>query len=189
MDKPQTHLRFANRTEWRAWLQQHHRQAKEAWLIHTKKGVSPATVTYEEAVEEALCFGWIDGRLKSLDANTFALRYSPRRANSVWSASNVRRVEALIRNGRMTAAGLALVNAAKDSGAWAAALQREQGEAIPPDLERALRRHTGALGRFKRLAASQKQQYFWWLSNAKRETTRAKRIQTIVDRVTQADSD
>jgi len=184
MDKPKKHLRFANRAEWRAWLKRHHRQDKEAWLIHYKKGAHPSTLTYEEAVEEALCFGWIDGLLRSLDAETFALRYSPRRRNSIWSASNIRRVEELIHEGRMTGAGLELVRAAKDSGEWAAALQREDVEDIPPELERALRQHTGALKQFKKLTSSQKKQYFWWIGSAKREATRAKRIQAIVDRVT-----
>ena len=187
MDKPRKHLRFAGRAEWRAWLEQHHRQEKEAWLIHHKKGANPGTLTYEEAVEEALCFGWIDGLLRSLDADTFALRYSPRRRNSIWSAGNIRRVEKLIRNGRMTAAGLESVSAAKDSGEWAAALQREDVEAIPPDLKRALRQHTGALRQFKKLTSSQKKQYLWWISSAKREATRAKRIQAIVDRVTKSE--
>jgi uncharacterized protein YdeI (YjbR/CyaY-like superfamily) len=186
MDKSKKHLRFASRAKWRAWLQQHHRQEKEAWLIHYKKGANPGALTYEEAVEEALCFGWIDGLLRSLDADTFALRYSPRRPNSTWSASNIRRVERLIREGRMSAAGLELVSAARDSGEWAAALQREDVDALPSDLERALRKHAGALKQFKKLAVSQKKQYLWWISSAKREATRAKRIQAIVDRVTKS---
>jgi len=184
MEKPKSYLYFASRTEWRAWLKQHHRQEKEAWLIHYKKGAKPGVLTYEEAVEEALCFGWIDSLLRSRDAETFVLRYSPRRPNSTWSTNNIRRVETLTCDGRMTSAGLELVNAAKENGEWAAALQREKEETMPPDLERALRQHSGALRKFKMLTASQKKQYFWWISSAKREATRTKRIQAIVDRVT-----
>jgi uncharacterized protein YdeI (YjbR/CyaY-like superfamily) len=186
MAKSGRHLHFADRAQWRAWLKKHHGRAKEAWLVLYKKGARPGALTLAEAVEEALCFGWIDGMLRSLDKDRFLLRYSPRRPGSVWSANNIRRVEQLIRDGRMTEAGLEPVGAARKSGQWAAALGRENVAAIPPDLERALRRHRGGLERFRKLTASQRKQYFWWIESAKRAVTRVKRIQAVVDRVTNA---
>ena len=95
-------LTFADRAEWRAWLEGHHATEQEAWILHAKKGSAKTLLSYEEGVEEALCFGWIDGQLHSIDADQFALRYSPRRRKSVWSEINKQRAETLIREGRMT---------------------------------------------------------------------------------------
>lgn len=187
MGEPEKYLDFTDKAEWRAWLELYHGKEKEAWLIHYKKSANPLAMTYDEAVEEALCFGWIDGLARSIDAQTYALRYSPRRRNSVWSMSNIHRVEKLIAEGRMTAAGFELIDAAKASGEWTAALQRENVDAIPSDLESALRNHEGALEHFKNLTPSQKKQHFWWIASARREETRAKRIQAIVESVTKED--
>src|SRR5512139_218597 len=96
------YLTFASREAWRAWLEKHHASDQEAWLVHYKQKVAKRSPTYEEAVEEALCFGWIDGLLRSIDSERYALRYSPRQPQSVWSASNKQRVEKLIAEGRMT---------------------------------------------------------------------------------------
>ena len=96
------YLTFDTREAWRAWLRQHHTTATEAWLVHSKKRAAQRWIGYEEAVEEALCFGWIDGRLQSIDEETYALRYSPRRRGSIWAESNKRRVQRLIDEGRMT---------------------------------------------------------------------------------------
>jgi uncharacterized protein YdeI (YjbR/CyaY-like superfamily) len=90
---PEELLEFAGRAEWQAWLEIHHAQEREAWLAHYRKGIRQGSLTYEEAVEEALGFGWIDGLLRSLDTARYALRYSPRRRRSIWSESNKRRVE------------------------------------------------------------------------------------------------
>jgi uncharacterized protein YdeI (YjbR/CyaY-like superfamily) len=89
-------LTFANRAEWRAWLQDHHHQSAETWLVFFKKGVRQGSLTLDEAVQEALCFGWIDGKLRSLDRARYSVRFTPRRADSVWSISNIQRVEKLI---------------------------------------------------------------------------------------------
>jgi uncharacterized protein YdeI (YjbR/CyaY-like superfamily) len=92
-------LSFGGREEWRAWLEKHHATAREAWLLHFKKKAGRQSLAYEEGVEEALCFGWIDGLVNSVDGETYALRYTPRKPGSVWSASNVRRVAKLIAEG------------------------------------------------------------------------------------------
>jgi uncharacterized protein YdeI (YjbR/CyaY-like superfamily) len=178
-------LQFSTRAEWRVWLEEHHTKEREAWLLHYKKGAGKNSLTYEEAVEEALCFGWIDGLLQSLDAEKFALRYSPRKGKSIWSEINKQRAERLIREGRMTQAGLAKIAQAKENGEWEAATKREEVNAIPADLERALQSHKTALATFKQWPASRKKQYLWWLASAKRAETREKRIQAILDMILQ----
>jgi uncharacterized protein YdeI (YjbR/CyaY-like superfamily) len=110
-------LLVTSRSEWRAWLAQHHRDRKEIWLIYYKKTSGKTGITYDESVEEALCFGWIDGANKDIDQETYAGRFTPRRAKSPWSDSNRERVARLLREGHMTEAGLT---------------------ALPPDLRRAL---------------------------------------------------
>lgn len=109
---------------WRAWLEAHHRDRSSVWLLIHKKHVAEPSVSYEEAVEEALCWGWIDGQARRWDERSFAQRFSPRRPGSVWAASNVARVERLIAAGRMRPQGMALVEEAKRRGTWAAAALR-----------------------------------------------------------------
>lgn len=183
MREPSDPLTFEDPTEWRAWLEQHHASEQEVWLVHTKKWVKPGTLTYEQALEEALCYGWIDGLLRSLDAERFVLRYTPRKRKSIWSEGNRRRVEKLIREGRMAEAGLQKVRQAQESGEWEAAAQREDVSAIPRSLEAALRSREGAWEAFAMQSPSHKKQYLWWIADAKREDTRRKRIEATVDRV------
>lgn len=176
-------LKFAGPAAWRAWLEKHHAHEREAWLLHYKKGAAKSALGYEAAVEEALCFGWIDGRLQRLDADSFILRYSPRRPNSIWSVINRRRVERLIHQGRMTPAGLAAVAQAKANGEWEAAVQREDVSRAPPDLERALRQHAQARAAFKAWPASRKKMTLQWIASAKKPETRAKRIGAVIDMI------
>ncbi|HSB89915.1 MAG TPA: YdeI/OmpD-associated family protein [Anaerolineales bacterium] len=183
MPPDQNPLPFASRSEWRAWLKAHHQHANEAWLIICKKTERPSGLALAEAVEEALCYGWIDGKLKSLDRAHYLLRFSPRRRGSVWSVSNIRRVRELIQTGRMTKAGLAKVFEGRLSGQWDAALEREETGRVPPDLEAALRRRKGALGGYRGLRVSRKKMLLHWLQDAKRPETRLKRIRMIVREV------
>ncbi len=172
-------LIFANREAWRAWLEAHHASETEAWVCHYKKKAGKQALAYEEAVEEALCFGWIDGLLRRVDDERFALRYSPRKARSVWSESNKKRVEKLIAEGRMTAAGLEKIAQARQNGEWEAATAREAVSALPEDLTRELKKHK-AWASFKQWPVSRQKQYLHWLSSAKRPETRQRRIQAIV---------
>jgi uncharacterized protein YdeI (YjbR/CyaY-like superfamily) len=176
-------LVFADRDAWRAWLQSHHQDATEAWLVIYKKGVREGALTLNDAVEEALCFGWIDGKLKSLDHEKYSLRFTPRRADSVWSITNIRRVERLIETGLMTEAGLEKVAQARESGQWEAAIRREQTDVIPPDPEEALRQGD-VVDAYRELNDSRKKQFLHWLFTAKRLETRQKRITAIVNEVT-----
>ena len=183
MDESIKLLEFTDRNQWRVWLEEHYTEESEAWLVHYRSGFEESTLRLGEAVEEALCFGWIDGLLRKLDETRYMVRYTPRRPNSVWSVSNIQRVERLIQEGRMTATGLQKIAEAKQNGQWQAAIRREQVEIIPPDLERALRRRTGALAAYRALPASRKKRYIYWLQTAKRSATQRNRIEKIVEEV------
>ena len=181
-DVPQTFF-AVDRQTWRAWLEEHHGASDHVWLTLCKKHVSEPCVTYEEAVEEALCFGWIDGRLQRIDDRLHRLRFSPRRPASGWAASNKARVERLVAEGRMTAAGLAVVDAAKANGSWERhdELRLDQ---TPDDLAAALAADREALARWRALAPSHRRQYVYWITEAKRPETRERRIDDTVRRVT-----
>ena len=167
--------------EFRKWLIQNHHSKKEIWLIQYKKATKKPSINYVEAVEEAICFGWIDGLLRSIDGEKYALRYSPRKSKSIWAENNKRRVEKLIREGRMTTAGLEKIAQAKAGGEWEAGTAREDVNVIPPDLERELRKHKAAWASFEKWPASRKKMHFYWLTSAKRVETRQKRIQAIIE--------
>ena len=173
-------LHFVNRDEWRAWLEVNHAIARELWLVIYKKHTGRAGMSYEQAVEEALCFGWIDGVMKRLDDEKYALRFSPRKSGSIWSQSNKRRVTKLIKEGRMTEAGLARVKEAKANGEWRKAAQREDTAQIPDDLDRALSANSQARRNFDRLAPSHRRQYLYWITSAKTDKTRQRRIQAAI---------
>jgi uncharacterized protein YdeI (YjbR/CyaY-like superfamily) len=183
MDEAIQRLEFTDRNQWRIWLEENHAERSEAWLVHHRRGFQEFTLRLEEAIEEALCFGWIDGLLRKLDETRYMVRYTPRRPNSVWSVSNIQRVERLIRDGRMTAAGLQKIAEAKENGQWEAAIRREQVDIIPPDLEEALRQRRGALAAYRALPASRKKRYIYWLQTAKRPATQQRRIEKIVEEI------
>jgi len=167
---------FKNRAAWRAWLERNHAREKELWLVLSKKNSNEPTVTYDEAVEEALCFGWIDGIVKSIDDEKYAIRFSPRKSGSIWSESNKKRVAKMIAEGKMMAIGLANNAEAKRNGQWDKATQREDVSNIPADLRRALQVDKQAAQNFNALAPSHKRQYIYWITEAKRAETRQRRI-------------
>jgi len=181
MPKPDSYQIFATPAAWRAWLQANHAVQAELWLAVYKKGSGKTAITYEQAVEEALCYGWIDGLVQAIDEEKYAIRFSPRKPGSIWAESNKRRVEKLIREGRMAEPGLQKVAAAQASGEWDAAARREELEALSPDLEEALRAHEGALAAFQALPPSRRKILLWWLTGARRPATRQKRLRAIVD--------
>jgi uncharacterized protein YdeI (YjbR/CyaY-like superfamily) len=183
MAKPTNPLKFEDRDQWQSWLEVNHTTEREAWLLIYKKVYKDLGLALEEAVEEALCFGWIDGTLRTIDERCYTLRFSPRTKNSIWSMSNIQRVEKLAAEGKMTDAGILKVAEAKANGEWEAAIRREQVDSIPKDLEVALRKQDGALSAYKALPASHKKQYIYWLQSAKRGETKQQRIQKIVDEV------
>ncbi len=128
-------LRFANRTQWRSWLQEYHATASAVVLVIQRAKYRASGLGLEEAVEEALCFGWIDSTLRSLDERCCLLRFTPRRRGSVWSIRNVHRIKHLLEEGRVAAAGLQTIAEAKESGAREAAIRRAEPDRVPPELE------------------------------------------------------
>jgi uncharacterized protein YdeI (YjbR/CyaY-like superfamily) len=171
-------LRPRTRAAWRAWLDRNG-SAREIWLLLAKKHVRGRWLTYEEALEEALCVGWIDGLVKRVDEDFRAIRFTPRKAGSVWSEPNKRRVRKLLRERRMTEAGLAHVRRAKRSGAWAAAKLREDVSRVPSDLAATLDRSPGAREFFESTPPSYRKLVLYWISDAKRPETRARRVAEI----------
>ncbi len=168
------------RGQWRSWLQAHHDQDKELWLIFYKKHTGRTGLTYEEAVQEALCFGWIDGILKRIDDEKHTIRFSPRRRNSIWSATNKKRVAKMIAEARMTEVGLAKVAEAKRNGQWDNASVQRATPDVPAELTKALARNKAARQNFENLAPSYRRQYIWWVAIAKRDETRRRRVSEAV---------
>ncbi len=174
-----------SREVWRGWLARHHASDRVVWLILLKKHVRKPCVKLGEAVEEALCFGWIDGKLRRIDDERHAVRFTPRQPGSVWSAVNKARVRRLTAQGRMTEAGRRLVAAGKKSGQWQKARVRERTTAVPEDLAAALARNASARSLFEGFAPSYRKLYVAWVEDAKRPETRRRRIATVVARAAQ----
>lgn len=163
------------RAEWRAWLEQHHTQTAGIWLISYKKETGKPRFEYNEAVEEALCFGWIDSKPNKLDDERSLLWFAPRKRGTGWSKLNKERVERLIEQGLMMPAGLAKVEAAKQDGSWNA-LDAIEALEIPPDLEEAFTAYSEAKQNFEAFPRSVKRGILEWIASAKKPQTRAKRI-------------
>jgi uncharacterized protein YdeI (YjbR/CyaY-like superfamily) len=168
-----------DRHEWRKWLEENAATLRGVWLIYYKQGSGRPCVSYEEAVEEALCFGWIDSRANALDGESYVQFFSPRKPKSPWSKSNKQRVEKLIQQGLMTAAGLKAIEAAKQNGSWNV-YDAIEALIMPEDLKDALVANKTANANFEAFSSSSKKQLLWWVESAKRPDTRLKRIEQIV---------
>lgn len=168
-----------DRKEWREWLERNHATSRGVGLIYFKKASGKRNITLDEALLEALSFGWIDGRTNRLDEDRVMLRFSPRRKGSTWARSNKRRVEKLIEEGIMTPAGMAKVEEAKRNGSWHT-MDDVDELLIPEDLARALEAHPPATENFDRYSDSQKKQLLGWLKSARRPDTRNRRMDAIV---------
>ncbi len=168
-----------SRSRLRSWLENNYAASPGAWIVISKKGSRKPGVTYEEAVEEALCFGWIDGRARTLDDDSYLLLLTPRKPGSVWARSNKQRVERLLEQGLMTEAGLAKVEAAKNDGSWSR-LDEIEALKIPPDLRKALDVDIQAKKNFEAFSDSSKKLILGWILDAKRPETRSRRIEETV---------
>jgi len=175
-------LFFENGQQWRTWLQQNHAEKNAIWLTHYKKNSGKTGISYDEALEEALCYGWIDGKLKKLDDEKYIIRYSPRKAKSVWSKLNKDKVEQLIESGKMTEAGLAKIEEAKSNGYWNSAYTNKKTDELPLDLKNALIQDKDAWHHFQRFANSYRNTYIGWVNMAKSEETKKRRISEVVKR-------
>ncbi len=176
---------FLDRKEWRMWLEENHSSKKEIWVIIHKKKSGKKGLKYQEAVEEAICLGWIDSKMQSIDANRFRLRFSPRRKTSIWSKNNKETAEKMIQAGKMTQAGFRTINEAKRNGKWDSAYSSKVSSTIPSDLAKALKENELAWKNFKKFSNSTKFQYIYWVESAKRDDTRRKRIIDVVKRAAQ----
>ena len=175
-------LYFPTRREWRKWLEKNHAKETEAWVLRYKKDSGKSSVTYEEALEEALCYGWIDGRMRGVDSEKSAVRFSPRKAKSRWSKVNKDKAEKMIAEGKMTAAGMTKIEDARESGAWASAYVLKEAQEIPADLQKALQQNKEIWSNFQKFPPSRRNGYIYWLDDAKTPATRQKRIAEIIDR-------
>jgi|GEM_PF-219783 len=171
-------LRVGDRAGWRRWLEENHCRPEGIWLVVAKKG-APGGITYEEAVEEALCFGWIDSTARPNDRWSYLQRFSPRRRGSMWSRTNKERVARLTAQGRMAPAGLAKVEEAQRDGSWDL-LEAVEAEVVPDDLAAALEASPEARAAFDAYSGSRRKQLLWWLASAKRDQTRRRRVEEIV---------
>ncbi|MES2554606.1 MAG: YdeI/OmpD-associated family protein [Bacteroidota bacterium] len=173
-----------NPEEWRNWLQENHVEKQSVWLVMYKKQSGVPTVSWSEAVDEALCFGWIDSTKRSLDSERSIQYFTKRKAVSTWSKINKAKIEELVKNGRMTEAGLRIIEIAKQNGSWTI-LDEVEELIVPDDLEQALAAKTGATEFFLSLSKSMKKQLLYWIVSAKREETRNNRIVEIVENAEQ----
>lgn len=174
-------LLFRNREEWRTWLKENHDEKDQVWLLHYNKRSGKEGLALEEAVEEAICFGWIDGKLRKIDDEKYALRFSPRKSNSVWSIINKERAERMMKVGKMTEAGLVKIQEAKQSGYWDDAYTNKIRERLPPDLKKALLQNKRAWNNFHGFANTYRNMYIGWINSAKTDETRKKRINKVVE--------
>lgn len=173
-------LLATNRDEWRTWLKRNNGIAKQVWLIYYKKHAGKPSISYDDSVEQAICFGWIDGVMKRLDDERYARKFMPRRSKSRWSELNKKRAEKMMEAGWMTEAGLARIKEAKESGEWFRAPLSKKELVVPAFIQDALARNKKALANFSKLANSHKRQYVGWISSAKKEETRKRRLAEVI---------
>jgi len=172
---------FRSAKAFETWLKKHHATSGGLWLKIAKQGAEDRSVTYAEAVEVALCWGWIDGQKKGLDDQHFLQRFTPRRARSVWSKINVDKATALIEAGRMQAPGYAQIEAAKADGRWARAYDGARTSVVPEDLVAALEAEPRARDFFSTIDAANRYAVLWRIQTAVKPETRAKRIRQLVE--------
>jgi uncharacterized protein YdeI (YjbR/CyaY-like superfamily) len=172
---------FRTAAEWEAWLARHHAAAPGLWLRLAKAGQGLRSVTYAEALEAALCYGWIDGQKKRYDAQSWLQKFTPRGPRSLWSQINREKAQALIASGRMQPAGLAAIERARQNGQWDAAYTSQKNTAVPDDLRSALAANPAAEAFFHTLNSANRYAILFRLQTAKQPATRARRLAQFVD--------
>ena len=172
--------RFATQRAFETWLRKNHASSDGAWLLIARPGADKLTITYPEAVEVALCHGWIDGQKKSIDAHHCLQRFTPRRVRSVWSKANRAKAEALIQSGRMQPSGMAEIDRARSDGRWDAAYDGARTAVVPSDLQAALDAEPEACAFFAGLDRANRYAVLWRVQTAVRPETRSRRIETLV---------
>jgi uncharacterized protein YdeI (YjbR/CyaY-like superfamily) len=172
---------FASKTKWVEWLARQHDKSTGVWLKLAKKDSGIKSVTYEEALDVALCYGWIDGQKKGFDDKYWLQKFTPRGKKSIWSKINTEKAERLIASGEMKPAGLAAIEAAKQDGRWDAAYASQKNITIPEDFQAALDKNKKAKASFARLKSAERYSFLFRIHNAKKPETRAKHIQKFVE--------
>jgi uncharacterized protein YdeI (YjbR/CyaY-like superfamily) len=170
-------LHFSNREEWRSWLKRNQDAEKEIYMIFYKKHTGEPNISYDDAVEEALCFGWIDSIIRRIDDEKFERKFTPRTGKSRWSRLNRQRACRMIKEGKMTAAGLVMILEGKKNGEWFKNVSIKKELTIPSFMREALAANRKALDNFNKLARSHKRQYVGWVASAKKEETRQRRLE------------
>ncbi len=173
---------------WHAWLDVHHGDHPGVWLVLHKKGGQTTTLTYAQALDEALCFGWIDGQIARRDDHSYRQRFTRRRPDSLWSARNVEHVARLSESGRMRPAGIAAVDAAQARGRWQTAYRGQADLQIPPDLAQALATNHAAAVTFDQLDAANRYAVVFRLNAVKRAATRERKLAEYVDMLARGES-
>lgn len=173
-------LYVKNREEWREWLQNNHRTEKFVWLIYYKKHSSEPSISYSDAVEEALCFGWIDGQIKKIDDDKYMQRYTPRTSKSLWSELNVERAKKMIKLGKMTEKGLEVFSEAMKTNKR---VPSSKIFSIPIYLQTALIKNEKAWNNFQNFSPSAQLAYVYWIDTAKTDNTRQKRINITIEQL------
>lgn len=176
MNSSADRIEIMNREQWRAWLAEHHARPESVVLIVHKRSGGERFVPHEALVEEALCFGWIDGTRRTYDDHRILQLFAPRRPSSSWSRVNKERVDRLIDEGKMTAAGMAVIDRAKRDGSWTR-FDDAENLIIPDDLRVAFDRHPGSGKNFSEFPPSSRKMILHWIIEAKRPETRGKRIE------------
>lgn len=174
-------LRFPNQTAFETWLEANHGDAAGIWLQIAKRGATDTTISYEEAVDAALCFGWIDGQKARGDARVWLQRFTRRTRRSRWSRINRDRAERLVAEGRMREAGLDAIASARSDGRWDAAYEGQRTAGVPDDLQRALAADPDAAAAFESLDARNRYAIVWRLNDAKRPETRTRRLEKFLE--------
>lgn len=179
---PTATVHLTTASAWRSWLRKNHAKQDVVWLVFSKGRTGKPVITYEEAVCEALCFGWVDSIIQRIDDKKYARKFTPRTDTTKWSASNLRRLEALVRDGKMSAAGLAKISlSAQERQAILTAEEVRIEPELSPDLKRALAGDRKAMDFFEGLPPSHRRRYVAWIMSAKRTETREKRLQEAME--------
>ncbi len=173
-------MSFERQKDWATWLDKNHAKSSGIWLKLAKTSSGHASVTYAEALQVALCYGWIDGQKKGFDESSWLQKFSPRGARSIWSKINREKAEELIRSGQMKPAGLAAVEQAKRNGQWDGAYDSPGRATVPPDFQAALDRNTKAQTFFATLNGANRYAILYRIQTAKKAETRAKRIEQFI---------
>lgn len=177
-------LFFENPTAFREWLSQNHDKEQELWVGYYKKATQKPSMTWSESVDQAICFGWIDGIRKTVDEGSYKIRFTPRRPNSIWSNVNIKKVEELTKQGLMMPTGLAAYEKWKEKNSRGYSYEQKNATLAPEYLAQ-IKAHPQAWAFFENLSPSYKKTSIWWIMSAKRKDTQLRRLKILIDSSTQ----